>query len=111
MVEHIPTILKAEMSRQGIIYAELSAVSGINISTLNNITLGQTRPRIDNLLAILKGLGKDLTWLDQEMRAASGETVRQEKPPEPKEDTVTPLLKEMGEALTKLKRKMKSASR
>ena len=83
VVEHIPMILKAEMDRQDITYAELSTVSGVTISTLNNITLGQTRPRIDNLLAILKGLGKDLTWLDQEMRAAFGETVQREPPPEP----------------------------
>lgn len=111
MVEHIPKILRAEMERQGITYTELGVTSGVQVSTLNAMIRGQARPRIDNLMAVLKGLGKDLTWLEQEMRVEAGETVRQEKPPEPKEDTVTPLLKEMGEALTKLKRKMKSASR
>lgn len=73
MTEHIPTILRSEMERQNLTYAKLCELSGLSISTIADTIRGHAAPRINTVVALLKGLGKSLTWLEREMKAAAKE--------------------------------------
>jgi transcriptional regulator with XRE-family HTH domain len=63
-------IFTAERERQGITVNELARRSGHSLGRVHGVLTGKTPdPRFATVRAILKGLGRSLTWLDRQLGA------------------------------------------
>jgi len=69
IVAQIASVLRAEMEKQGLGFNELARRAELRPSVIHAVLTGETpNPGVLTVIAILKALGKSLTWLDREQK-------------------------------------------